>query len=348
MSIQQVVYSRYVPAYLTSFPSTLYNRKEQLLENCITSNSERKERDKMGIASMPLEKYLTDYYMSLAYEPKESTHQQRLTYIASLSHYAIAKKAIGEITRIDVRLAIAEMCKNLCRSTITHLISIMRKPLQEAVEDGIIKTNPTNGVDLCIRNAQPERDIRAYTPAEQQAFLAACKASKHDAGAANILLLETGLRVGELLALDFDDVDLRNNTLTVNKTVVCSNSGGMLLQAPKTKTSQRTIPLSATAKEIFCRQKAKNSDKGYWFCSREGRLTYGSMLSATKTICKHAGVEYRGEHVLRHTFATNKVQEGAPIITVSRFLGHSNTIITQQTYVSVCNTSLEDMRKIVH
>lgn len=349
MSIQQAVYSHHIPAYLTSCPSAIYNRKEQLLDNCIALNQERKERDKMEIASMPLEQYLTNYYMSLAYQPKESTHKQRLTYIASLSHYAIAHMPLKELNRFVMRGAIAEMCKTHRRATIRSLISIMRKPLQEAFEDGIIKSNPLNGIELpSEQSAQPKRDITPYTPEEQQAFIAACKASKHDAGAANILLLETGLRVGELLALDIDDVDLRNNTLTVDKTVVCSNSGGMLLQAPKTKTSQRTIPLSATAREIFLRQREKNGDKGYWFCSREGRLTYGSMLSATKTICKRAGVEYRGEHVLRHTFATNKVQEGAPIITVSRFLGHSNTIITQQTYVSVFNTSLDDMRQIVH
>ena len=349
MSIQQVVYSRHIPAYLTGYPSTLYNRKEQLLDNCIMLNSERKEKDKMEIASMPLEQYLTNYYMSLAYQPKESTHQQRLTYIASLSHYAIAHMPLRELNRFVMRGAIAEMCKTHRRATIRSLISIMRKPLQEAFEDGIIKSNPLNGIELpSEQSARPKRDITPYTREEQAAFIAACEASKHDAGAVNILLLETGLRIGELLALTFDDVDLIEGTLTVNKTMVCSNSGGVLVQEPKTKSSCRKIPLSTLARKTFERLKEKNADKGYWFACREGRLTYGSCLSATKTICKRAGVEYRGEHVLRHTCATNMVQENAPITTVSRFLGHSNTIITQQTYVSVFNTSLDDMRKIVH
>lgn len=349
MSIQQAVYSRYVPPYLTSCPSTLYNRKEQLLDNCITLNSERKEKDKMEIASMPLEQYLTNYYMSLAYQPKESTHQQRLIYIASLAHYDIAHMPLKELNRFVMRGAIAEMCKTHRRATIRSLISIMRKPLQEAFEDGIIKSNPLNGVELpSEQSARPKRDITPYTREEQAAFIAACEASKHDAGAVNILLLETGLRIGELLALTFDDVDLIEGTLTVNKTMVCSNSGGVLVQEPKTKSSCRKIPLSTLARKTFERLKDKNADKGYWFACREGRLTYGSCLSATKTICKRAGVEYRGEHVLRHTCATNMVQENAPITTVSRFLGHSNTIITQKTYVSVFNTSLDDMRKYVH
>ena len=146
MSIQQAVYSRYVPPYLTSCPSTLYNRKEQLLDNCITLNSERKEKDKMEIASMPLEQYLTNYYMSLADQPKESTHQQRLIYIASLAHYDIAHMPLKELNRFVMRGAIAEMCKTHRRATIRSLISIMRKPLQEAFEDGIIKSNPLNGV----------------------------------------------------------------------------------------------------------------------------------------------------------------------------------------------------------
>lgn len=107
MSIQQVVYSRYVPPYLTSCPSAIYNRKEQLLDNCITLNSERKERNEMEIASMPLVEYLTNYYKSVAYQVRESTHQQRLVYIASLSHYDIAHKPIAEIKRADVRIAVA-------------------------------------------------------------------------------------------------------------------------------------------------------------------------------------------------------------------------------------------------
>lgn len=349
MSIQQVVYSRYVPPYLTSCPSTLYNRKEQLLDNCIMLNSERKEKDKMEIASMPLVEYLTNYYKSVAYQVRESTQQQRLVYIASLSHYDIAHKPIAEIKRADVRIAVAEMAKTLARSTLEHIISLLRIALDDAVEEEIIRLNPVIGVKMPNKaNIKPTKIVQPYTPEEQRAFIAACEASKHDAGAVNILLLETGLRIGELLALTFDDVDLIEGTLTVNKTMVCSNSGGVLVQEPKTKSSCRKIPLSTLARKTFERLKDKNADKGYWFACREGRLTYGSCLSATKTICKRAGVEYRGEHVLRHTCATNMVQENAPITTVSRFLGHSNTIITQKTYVSVFNTSLDDMRKYVH
>lgn len=349
MSIQQTVYSRHIPAYLTSCPSTLYNRKEQLLDNCITLNSERKEKDKMEIASMPLEQYLTNYYKSVAYQVRESTQQQRLVYIASLSHYDIAHKPIAEIKRADVRIAVAEMAKTLARSTLEHIISLLRIALDDAVEEEIIRLNPVIGVKMPNKaNIKPTKIVQPYTPEEQAAFVAACEKSKHDAGAVNILLLETGLRIGEMLALEFDDVDLDNGTLDVNKTMVCNNLRNAPVQEPKTPSSRRTIPLSSKAMEIFQKLKKKNGDKGYWFACREGRLSYSSCTSATKTICKRAGVEYRGEHVLRHTCATNMVQENAPITTVSRFLGHSNTIITQQVYVSVYNTSVDDMRQIVH
>lgn len=346
-------HSTYIPAHkrdnLTSTPSTIYNRKEQLLDNCIALNEEWKEKDNMEIASMPLAEYLTNWYNSCAYNPRESTHKQHLTYIATLSHYAIAQKPIGEITKYDVRTTILQMCKTHRRTTITHAIGLLRKPLKEAYEDGIIKCDPMRGVEMpSEQSTLPKRDVRPFTPEEQQAFLAECEKSEHDAGAANILLLETGLRIGELLALEFEDVDLVAGTLTVNKTLVCNNAGGFLVQPPKTKSSYRTIPLSTKAVEVFRRLKAKNGDKGYWFGTRKGRLGYSACRSAIQTICKNAGVEYRGEHVLRHTCATNKVQENAPMTTVSRFLGHANTIITQKVYVSVFNTSVEDMRKIVH
>ena len=349
MSIQQTVYSRYVPPYLTSCPSAIYNRKEQLLDNCIMLNSERKERNKMEIASMPLVEYLTNYYQSVAYQVRESTQQQRLVYIASLSHYDIAHKPIAEIKRADVRIAVAEMAKTLARSTLEHIISLLRIALDDAVEEEIIRLNPVIGVKMPNKaNIKPTKIVQPYTPDEQRAFIAACEKSKHDAGAVNILLLETGLRIGEMLALEFNDVDLEKGTLEVNKTMVCNNLRNAPIQEPKTPSSRRTIPLSSKAMEIFQKLKEKNGDKGYWFACRQGRLSYSSCTSATKTICKRAGVEYRGEHALRHTCATNKVQENAPISTVSRFLGHSNTIITQQVYVSVFNTSVDDMRQIVH
>lgn len=356
MSIQAAVvinYSTYVPAYkkdnLTSYPSAIYNRKAQLLDNCIASNQEWKEKDNMEIASMPLVDYLTNYYISVSYQVRESTHQQRLVYIASLSHYDIAHKPIAEIKRADVRIAVAEMAKTLARTTLGHIISLLRVALNEAVEEDIIRLNPAIGVKMPNKaNIKPAKIVQPYTREEQAAFTAECEKSKHDAGAANILLLETGLRIGELLALEFEDVDFEKGTLTVNKTLVCNNLRNAPIQEPKTPSSRRTIPLSSKAVEVFRKLKEKNGDKGYWFTCREGRLTYSSCTSATKTICKRAGIEYRGEHVLRHTCATNKVQEHAPITTVSRFLGHANTIITQQVYVSVYSTSVDDMRQIVH
>lgn len=355
MFIQAVSHSNNIiinKSELTHRPKQYYNNKvgtdPAYLENCILSNRERKEMENMNLASIPLIDYLTNYYNSIAYQVRESTHRQHLVNVATLSHYDIARKPIGDIRRADVRMTVAQMAEKMACSTISKIVAMIRLAMSEAVEEGIITQNPALDVKLPNKsNTKATKGVQPYTLEEQAAFITACEASNHDAGAVNLLLLETGLRIGELLALEFDDVDLKRGTLTVNKTVVCSNVKNAAVHEPKTASSYRTIPLSPKALAIFRKQKEKNGEKGYWFGCRTGRLCYSACTGATKTICAQAGVEYRGEHVLRHTFATNKVQGKAPITTVSRYLGHANTLITQKTYVSIFNTSMDDMRKIV-
>lgn len=150
-----------------------------------------------------------------------------------------------------------------------------------------------------------------------------------------ILCLSTGLRLGEVCALKWEDIDLRNRTLNVNHTVQRVSVNNHLSKTvlcegePKTSCSQREIPLSDEM--IFLLSKFHHRDKYVLnhSCPLEPR-TYQYQFQKYQ---KQAGITCKNFHVLRHTFATNCIGNGVDIKSLSEILGHSNVQITLNKYV---------------
>ena len=150
-----------------------------------------------------------------------------------------------------------------------------------------------------------------------------------------ILCLSTGLRLGEVCALKWEDIDLRNKVLNVNhtvqrisvdnhisKTILCEGK-------PKTSCSQREIPLSDEMILLLSRFHHRNKYVLNNSCPLEPR-TYQYQFQKYQ---KQAGIPCKNFHVLRHTFATNCIGNGVDIKSLSEILGHSNVQITLNKYV---------------
>ncbi len=163
-------------------------------------------------------------------------------------------------------------------------------------------------------------------------------------GSLYILILNTGLRVGEALALDKGDVDVESKLLTIYKDAIqIKNENGkgykvIIQNMPKTLSGNRTLSLNNSAiesiktlNEIFpnCESLAVNSNNV--------RVTPQNAEKTLTTILKRAGVESNGRkcHALRHTFATKLFEQGIDVKIVSQILGHSSSSFTRDTYITI-------------
>ncbi len=158
------------------------------------------------------------------------------------------------------------------------------------------------------------------------------------------LALQTGLRVGELCALSWEDVDLENRILHIRHTVsrVPAEKGRtkLILDRPKTESSAREIPLPRVLLPLLKEQKAK-ARSPFVVSDREGFLSTRTFDARYRRMLKDACIEPIRFHSLRHTFATRCVNVGMDIKSLSEILGHSGVAITLDTYV---HSSMERKR----
>ena len=153
-----------------------------------------------------------------------------------------------------------------------------------------------------------------------------------------LVCLYTGLRLGEICALKWEDIDFDNGLLYVNRTVQRIKMEGRLTKTillesePKSATSKREIPVPDKLLEIFKSIHEENLDQTY--------VIRGSHPAEPRTMYNHyhallqsAGIEKRKFHSLRHTFATNCVNAGADVKSISEILGHADVSITLNRYV---------------
>ena len=179
---------------------------------------------------------------------------------------------------------------------------------------------------------------------EQQKKLEAALLSDLDMTRAGIFIsLHTGLRIGEICGLAWEDVDLDSMVIHVRHTVArikVDNTTALILDTPKTKASKRDIPISSMLLPVLQRLK-RISSNGFvmtgtneFMKPRTFEYRYHRILDATGIV----SVNY---HALRHTFATRCIEVGVDVKSLSEILGHGNVSITLNTYV---HSSLEMKR----
>jgi len=214
-----------------------------------------------------------------------------------------------------------------------------------AVRDETITRNPCRCIERIKRTEPPARETihRALSKEETAAFLDAAKDSYYIN--AFRLMLQTGIRVGELAALNAFDIDSKN-LLHINKTVAKNEIGGHIIgDTPKTDAGNRIIPLTEQALQTIKAQKklnrivfnGKTQTVETLFKSPEGTLLREYQINREiKRICKSIGIEQFSSHAFRATFATRFIEQRPQDYKVlSELLGHSNIKITLNLYTHV-------------
>lgn len=348
---------------LTSENSSRYNgiRHGSNLDNCIWENEDQnysRQRESGGIMkdlAFCLLKDFVDHWMKTVKknEVKPSTLDRLQTSLTALEPYSISSIPIYKITSDDFRAYINELIEDgYAATTIKKQMRIISAPMRYAYEQRIISFNPCQGVKAPSESIilKKKKDVCAYTKQEQERILDVLHKRDRCGYYAIELMLETGLRVGEALALNWDDIILNRRRINVHSTLVnLSNRNISYVQeGAKSETSNRAVPLSMNALNLLSELKDKNSRKPEVFLGSDGeRLSYEALRYQCFMACKEADVPYLGLHVFRHTFATNQYYKGTDVKILSKLLGHADTSITYNIYIHLYGDGFDEMLNAV-
>lgn len=281
------------------------------------------------------------------------------------------KPVLGKMKMVDVkplhcRMVLNNMDADYAGSTILQAYIMMGTMFKAAINNDVIFKHPMNGVK-CTKPIRQPGDVKFLTVEEQREFLQAAQRSHNYYQYA--LMLETGLRTGELIGLTWDEIDWDKREILVSKTLEYRHNAGIWRAGPpKTRSSYRTIPLTSRAYEILRTVEAQKSTrkmspdlitdlpyidrlsgKTYTLDMRDlvfinYRTGWPNKNSSYDThlykLCDEAGIKRFCMHALRHTFATRAIESGMRPKDLQKILGHASIKTTMDKYVHVTKDAM--------
>lgn len=255
----------------------------------------------------------------------------------------IAKKIggndVNDLTPIVLQSFVTELLnsgnlktgKELSANFVNMVISVIQNSLKTAHLVGIANEYSANKIK---RPKTKEKQVDCFSVSEQKKIENHILNGGKDKLFGIVLCLYTGLRIGELLALTWDDIDFGKGLLFVSKTCYDGNDGEnhiRIIDSPKTVNSRRVIPLP---KQILPLLKAvkKRSKCEYVIADSDKPVFVRSYQRTFELLLKKLNIPHKGFHSLRHTFATRAIECGVDVKTLAELLGHKNATITLNRY----------------
>lgn len=236
--------------------------------------------------------------------------------------------------------------KGLSPNFVKAIISVVQNSLKTAHMVGYLPEYTANKIKRPKIN---EKKVSCFTLAEQKKIETAALDAKKDKYKGIVLCLYTGLRIGELLALSWEDIDFEKGILTVSKTCRDGNINGKHIRisdTPKTENSRRQIPLSKTILKMLKEMK-KKSTCGFLIADGEKPVFVRTYQRMFELLLIKLKLPHKGFHSLRHTFATRALECGMDVKSLSEILGHKNPTITLNRYAhSLWEHKSEMMNKL--
>ena len=311
---------------------------------------------------------------------KDNTYQNYCYMYTQFVAEDIGKFLIRNLKRSDIKRFYNKLVdeRGLKIATIDNIHTVLHQVLELAVEDNYVRNNVSDNLLKELKQTHHFEDEhkRALTVAEQELFLeflASEKTQYHHWYPIFAVMVGTGMRVGEICGLRWEDVDVENGIIDVNHTLVYYNHAVngcyFNIHTPKTKAGKRQIPMLDEVKEAFRMEKAYqefNNIKcnvsvdgftNFIFVNRFGNLQHqGTLNKALRRIIRDCNeMQFtKGKknpvllpnfscHSLRHTFTTRLVEAGVNIKVIQVFCGHTRSDVTLDIYTTVTKefTSLQ-------
>ena len=287
-------------------------------------------------------KYEEDYAMNFV---GEQGYARNLGGIALLERSGFGKMPIVDITEMQI--------KAFLRSMTTYSDSVIKKTYQQltaafkvAVEKGVVERNPMDASDIRRpKSSKKPKDVRGFTQEEQARFLEALRdfkvpRNRNEYKLQLLIELYSGMRMGEINALKPENIDFENGLIHVRSTV----SRGLeyrvfIKEGAKTDAGVRDIPINKALEPVLqdAMERKRRNPLGLVFYDhlKNDLITTSQVNCFFHRICKKAEISVRGQHALRHTFATRCIEADVPPVVLKKWLGHKDIHMTLDIYADV-------------
>lgn len=244
----------------------------------------------------------------------------------------------GSLTVLDVEDTVGQLRDGHSPKTAARALRVLGMVLRQAVRWQLLPSNVAQGVRP---PRVPKTELQVWSPEQVQRFLAGVR--PHRLYPLFLLALGTGMRKGELLALQWQDVDLEAGELTVRRNLVRNEAGQYEMGLPKTETGKRRIPLARdTVTALKAHREAERRGRrwprpvDFVFTAASGNHVQHRQLDKVyRRVTEAAGLPRIRFHDLRHTAASLLVRQGVPAKVVADRLGHADVRFTLQVYTHV-------------
>lgn len=350
---------------------TIYNMDLRILRTELSVKIAENETGKSVQGKVTLDAWFIRWIE--VYKEKSVREVTKKTYISLYKNHVspyLGHKKISTIVKSDIQLVIDRAYEKGCQETHQGKIrSMLVAVFNRAIDDDMILKNPAKGVELRSTNSIGYKKEKVLTVEEQELFLEYSRNTFFE-NMFNVAL-NTGLRPGELFALQKKDINFEESYITVEKTLNYIKLEGdgkrtFHIGPPKTRQSYRKVPINSVCREYLKRQfeqkevidkKYPKKQNNFLFITRKNEPMYSAkytyeIAKIIKRInfvrpCEKEMAIFTG-HALRHTFATRCFEKGIDPKVVQSYLGHASLKMTMDLYTHVTDEKANmDIEKIV-
>ena len=300
--------------------------------------------------AIKFEVFAEEWFEEYAKPNLRNTTYERMLQLRKRVYAAIGHMRMDKITPRQIQAFVNSLSKDganertgkpLAPKTIRHNLSFVSDVFAYAMKMGVVSDNPCAKVTL-PKAEQKEKQI--YTPEQVQKFLTLLNDEPLKYRTFFNLMIYSGFRRGEMLGLEWKDVDFENNIISVRRTSNYTAKKGVYTDATKTRKSQRTLKFPQEIMDMLkeykaeqnelalkCGDKWVETDRLYTKWNGEP-MQNGTPYFWLGEFCEKHDLPFYGLHSFRHLFASLLVNQGVDIVTVSGALGHSTVSTTSNIY----------------
>lgn len=314
-------------------------KKKLILKRAEYAREENKSST-LALKDLPFSELSEMWLNSIQASVKESTW---IKYRNILKCSIVPQLGNTKLSEIDYS-AVSGLCNDLMEpsgkdqsglaaKTVADALSLTKSVIKYASRMKYMTDRTALDVSVKVKNAP----LRVLSVQEQQILISEITEELDFTGLGIYICLFTGIRVGELCALTWDDISLENNMIHIHRTMQriqtpdSDKKTTILIAEPKSQYSIRDIPIAGTLREKLIQQTVK---EGYVLTGNKNKYVEPrTMQNRFKAIVERCGIWDAHFHTLRHTFATRCIEVGFDVKSLSEILGHANVSITLNRYV---------------